>query len=113
MGSEMCIRDSTQTHRNGTTSDGSARCSEESTDGRWPPRTVIRMTKNHTLDNRLSVSKKDAAFMLGLSVRTVEYLVAEGRIATFTVGRRRLFPVAALRGWVEQQAEATFIEECM
>ena len=43
------------------------------------------------------VSKKDAAQALGVSVRTLEYLVNMKRIVARRVGRRTLIPYRALQ----------------
>ena len=45
---------------------------------------------------RLLLSKKEAAVALGISVRTVEYLIASKQLDARRIGRRRLVPRTAL-----------------
>lgn len=48
----------------------------------------------------LAVDLREAARRLGVSPRTVATMVAERKIESFTIGRRRLVPVAALSAYV-------------
>lgn len=43
-----------------------------------------------------AVSVDDAAYMLGVSRRTVYELIAEDRLRTIKIGKRRVVPVAAI-----------------
>ena len=45
----------------------------------------------------ITVGKKTAAQLLGLSVRTIEYLISQRKIAARKVGRRTLIPYRALQ----------------
>jgi len=42
------------------------------------------------------VSKKVSATLLGISVRKLDYLIAEGKLETRNVGRRVLLPYKSL-----------------
>ena len=49
-----------------------------------------------SLQGKLLVTKRDAAFALSVSVRTIENLIAAGELSSRRVGRRRLISVSAL-----------------
>ena len=53
----------------------------------------------------LLVGRRQAAEALGISVRKLSYLIAEGEVATRRVGRRRLVPVAELRKFAQPSAQ--------
>jgi hypothetical protein len=53
----------------------------------------------------LLVSRKRAAVVLGISIRKLSYLIAEGEVATRRVGRRRLVPVAVLRKFAQPSVQ--------
>jgi excisionase family DNA binding protein len=53
--------------------------------------------KTKTSIEPLLVSKRDAAQALGVSVRTLEYLVSMKRIIARRVGRRTLIPYRSLQ----------------
>jgi excisionase family DNA binding protein len=46
---------------------------------------------------RLLVSKKEAAQILGVCVRTIEYLIAGKRLSIRRIGKRVLVPYTSLR----------------
>ena len=46
--------------------------------------------------DRLLVSRKNAALALGVSVRTVDYLIEQKELESRRIGRRRLVPRASL-----------------
>jgi excisionase family DNA binding protein len=46
--------------------------------------------------DRILYSKKEAAVLLGIGLRTLENLIARGALATRCIGRRRLIPRASL-----------------
>lgn len=48
----------------------------------------------------IAVDLREAARRLGVSPRTMATMVAERQIESFTIGRRRLVPVAALTEYV-------------
>ena len=52
---------------------------------------------------RLSVSKQEAARMLGLSESKVHQLTQAGELACKRVGRRVLYPVAMLREFLKKE----------
>ena len=45
----------------------------------------------------LLYSRKDAATALGISVRSLDYLISEGKLHTRRIGRKQLIPVGDLR----------------
>jgi len=55
----------------------------------------------------LLISRRQAAETLGLSVRKIDYLIAEGQVASRKIGWRRLVPVAELRKFALGPDEAT------
>lgn len=56
---------------------------------------------------RLALSVTEAAEALGISRPSVYQLIAqENGLPSFRCGRRRLIPVAALRAWIEAEAQA-------
>lgn len=57
--------------------------------------------------DRLLVSKDEAAERLGVSVRTVERLLATGRLRQVQVERRARFRVSDLEAYVNSLAEDT------
>ncbi len=58
-------------------------------------------------NERLAVSVTEAAALLGVSRPTVYTLLERGGgLPSFRCGRRRLIPVAALRAWIEAEAQA-------
>ena len=54
---------------------------------------------------KLALSYAEAADALALCQRTVEELVAVGKLPVVRVGRRVLLPVAGLQAWLEKEAE--------
>jgi len=46
--------------------------------------------------DRILFPKKEAAVLLGISLRTLENLIARGALETRCIGRRRLIPCASL-----------------
>jgi excisionase family DNA binding protein len=53
--------------------------------------------------DRLLVSAREAAHMLGISPRMLYTLRKTGQVPCMRIGTRVLFSTAALRQWVEQQ----------
>lgn len=53
---------------------------------------------------KLAVSVKEAAAMVSLPASTIWVEVAENRLRSFKVGRRRLIRVSELEAWVERRA---------
>jgi excisionase family DNA binding protein len=47
------------------------------------------------MTNKLLLSKKEAAFTLGISLRSVEHLIARKELLTRRIGRRVLVPASA------------------
>jgi excisionase family DNA binding protein len=45
---------------------------------------------------RLAVSKREAATLLGISLRTINEMIARGEIASVKIRRRRVIPLACL-----------------
>ena len=55
-------------------------------------------------DTVLAVSVTEAARRLGISPRTMATLLAEKKVRSTTVGRRRLIPISALQEFVRHDA---------
>lgn len=55
---------------------------------------------------KLAVSVPDAADMLGISRATIYSMLLSDEIESFTIGRRRLIPVHALRSMVGAPADS-------
>jgi excisionase family DNA binding protein len=53
--------------------------------------------------NRLTVNRKEAAAMLGISERLLWTWTNAGQIPHVRIGARVLYPVESLRQWLEQQ----------
>ncbi len=51
---------------------------------------------------RRLISVKEAAYYIGLSPDTVYTMVSQQRIPFVKMGRRTLFDLAALDGWIKQ-----------
>jgi len=54
----------------------------------------------------ITFTMKRAAEESGLSLRTLQYAVGDGRLPSVKVGRRRLVPVEALRKFLLQGGKA-------
>ena len=71
------------------------------------PRTVTEALLGETkpptipLPDRLAVSPREAAQLLGVSVPTIYELLSAGRIPSTKVGARRLISTAALRALLD------------
>jgi hypothetical protein len=50
------------------------------------------MKPRKTSTPRLLHSRRDAADILGISIRAIDYLIASQQLATRVIGRRRLIP---------------------
>lgn len=50
------------------------------------------------------LSQKDAATYSGVSLRTVEYLVASSAVASVKIGKRRLIEKESLDAFIDQAA---------
>ena len=59
------------------------------------------MSKSAPLIRRL-ISVKEAAYYIGLSPDTVYTMVSQRRIPFVKMGRRTMFDLAALDGWIKQ-----------
>jgi excisionase family DNA binding protein len=57
------------------------------------------------LTERLQVSIKEAAILLGFSVRTVYKLIADGELSTIGRGRLRRIAVADIRRWQDRNRD--------
>lgn len=52
---------------------------------------------------KLVVSRREAGELLGVSVRTIDYLLAEGRLPVIQIGKRRtLIPLEAIQKLVRR-----------
>jgi excisionase family DNA binding protein len=73
-----------------------------------PPAVAEEQGIDHhpTVSDRMLVTKNDAAHRLGVSVRTVERLVAAGRLRQVQVERLARFRVGDLEAYVHGLAEA-------
>ncbi len=57
------------------------------------------------MNEPLLVSVREAAARLGIGRDTAYRLVAEGRLRSLSLGRRRLVPVAELTAFTERETE--------
>jgi excisionase family DNA binding protein len=46
--------------------------------------------------DKLLITRNDAAVLLNLSTRSIDYLVAKGRLSSRKLGKRRLIPLRAV-----------------
>jgi excisionase family DNA binding protein len=46
---------------------------------------------------KLLYSREDAAAALSISIRSVDYLISEGKLSTRRIGRKTLIPVSDIR----------------
>lgn len=53
----------------------------------------------------LAVSRQDAAALLGISERLLWTMTNAGKIPHVRIGSRVLYPVEALRQWLDEQAQ--------
>jgi len=53
------------------------------------------------MDARLLVSRKAAAEMLTISIRKVDYMIADGRMLTRRIDNRVLIPIEEIRKFAE------------
>jgi excisionase family DNA binding protein len=53
-----------------------------------------------TVPPRLLYPKAEAAILLGISERSIDYLISTGRLATKRIGKRNLVPADELRRFV-------------
>ena len=74
-----------------------------------PPTVAVMNGSRHapSVPDRMLVTKHEAAQVLGVSVRTVERLVAAGRLQQVQVERLARFRVGDLEAYVHGLAEAT------
>ncbi len=56
------------------------------------------------MTDKLLVSVREAARALGIGRDSAYGLIREGRLPALRIGRRILVPLAALEGWVLEQA---------
>ena len=59
----------------------------------------------------IAMGVREAALVLGVSPRTLEEMAADNTVPSFKMGRRRLFPRAALEAWVDTQVQAAAASE--
>ena len=57
------------------------------------------------MEERFAVSVDEAAQLLGVGRSTLWQLVTSGEIPSFTIGKRRLIPLDALRRWIAERTE--------
>jgi excisionase family DNA binding protein len=50
--------------------------------------------------NRLLHPKKEAAYLLGISVRALDYLIADKKLSTRRIGKRVLIPATELHRFI-------------
>jgi excisionase family DNA binding protein len=62
------------------------------------------------VEQRLS-AKKEAAKSLGVSLRTLETLIALGELRSIRVGRRRLIPIAELDRFTRRDHKTRIVTE--
>jgi len=61
---------------------------------------------DHNEVQRLTVSRAEAALMLGISERLLWTWTNAGQIPHVRIGARVLYPVEALRQWLDDQTQA-------
>src|SRR6266851_8454933 len=66
--------------------------------------------RRSSMIDRLLVSKKDAALMLSVSVRTVENLIAVKRLVARKLGRRTLIPRSSIEQLAKRDTPSPAIE---
>ncbi len=57
--------------------------------------------------NPVLISQKEAAGMLGVSVRTVQNLITAKELPSRKIGRRRLIPYSALQALARRDSDTT------
>jgi len=62
-------------------------------------------------EKELAIGISEAARRLGISARTLASLIAENRIPSCKIGRRRIVPVAALEAFVNHQFPLSRVQE--
>lgn len=67
-----------------------------------------RVGKKHSqqLDSHLAVNADELGKLIGLSTDTIYTLKSQGRIPYIKIGRRVLFPVKAIRKWLDENTTA-------
>ena len=58
-------------------------------------------------DKPLVLRRELAALRLGISLRTMDELIASGRIATVKIGRRRLISEQAIQDFIRKSEKAS------
>jgi excisionase family DNA binding protein len=61
---------------------------------------VRNIARMRTEPKKLAVNIRDAADMIGVSMRTVQQYIAEGILPTKRIGRRRVITLAALEDFL-------------
>lgn len=69
---------------------------------RTPPETPVE---------RLTVTAPEAAKMIGVSERMIHQLVKEGKLPHKRIGRRLLFPVDAVRQFVNETTQSVSLQQ--
>jgi len=62
------------------------------------------------MNDRLLVSKREAASLLSVSVRTIENLIAAKRLVARKLGRRTLIPRSALEQFIRRDTPSPSLE---
>jgi len=57
---------------------------------------MVENSNSQVGSERVLLTKRDAAFALSVSLRTIDSLIAGGELKTTRIGRRRLIPRRAL-----------------
>lgn len=60
---------------------------------------------------RSTLTVYEVAEYLGVSIDTIYALVREKKIVHFRIGRRILFKKEAIEKWIQQQMEASIVDE--
>jgi len=85
----------------------------DDSEGKFPPdlddiratvREELRAARRQEAAPEPLLTKEDAAEVLGVSLRTLDTLVASGEIGSIKVKRCRRIPPAALRSYIDRQA---------
>jgi excisionase family DNA binding protein len=83
--------------------EGWARVAERSVEGSQTEKRLSSDSATREAIERLALSVKDAARLLGLGRSTIYRLIGEGELQTIKLGNRTLIKMASLRSLIDDQ----------